>query len=116
MVRDTVWLLAAAMASGGGCLTAGNDGFSSGGDADVDTDADSDADTDSGTGSDTGSEVVCPPYPEGAMGFEVGQIVQNFTLPGDGPEDLWSMEDFWCMAHQEENPATVLLINIHSLT
>lgn len=114
MAHKTVILLAAAMA-GGGCLTTGDGGYGYGDDDDdvenPDGDADSDADSDSD------DEWVCPAYPDGPYGFERGDVLQNFTLPGsDTVDEEWSMQDVWCMGQREENPATAMIINVHSMT
>ena len=125
MTRNTVWMLAAAMATSAGCLTTGG-GFGDDdlqGDADADVDADTDADVDADSDSDTGSDTtpVCPEAPDWGSGdgggWRQGDIVTNLSLPGSGPDDTWSMEDFWCMANDgREDPPTVLIMNIHSST
>ncbi len=81
-------------------------------DADSDVDSDVDSDADSDTGSDTGG---CPPYPDGEYGFQVGDVVQSFTLPGENAgerEAEVGLDDFWCLGHAAEAPATVLVVPI----
>ncbi len=115
MARKAVWLGSILL---GGCLSAGGDGFGSGAvDDDPDPilgDADSDADGDT-TDDDPIDPPACPAYPE-ATGMRVGDIAQNISLPGNGPGDTWTMEDFWCQAHAAEDAATVLVMDIHSMT
>ena len=43
-------------------------------------------------------------------------VVNNFSLPGNGPDGTWRMEDVWCLGHRAENPFTVMALNIHSMT
>ena len=122
MGKGNWWITVAALA-GAGCLTTGG-GFGDGngdddisGDGDADTDADTDADADADSDSDTGPGDECPAYPDDANGWRQGEILSNFSMPGNDPDDeTWTAEDFWCQAHRAENPATVLVINVHSLT
>ena len=115
-----MWAVLAGL-GGGGCLTTGAGGFGGGGDdivggdSDADTDVDTDVDSDADTDTDSDSGGACPAYPD-STGYQIGDVVPDFAMPGNGPDDEWSMNDFWCMAHQAESPITVLLINVHSLT
>lgn len=110
------WLLVALFPAAG-CLTTGGAGYGDDGDGNNPADGDADADAD--------GDGACPEYPAGpygirapAPGEEVGDtIAPTFALPGNGPaDDTWTMNDFWCMAHRAENPATVVMMNVHSST
>jgi hypothetical protein len=127
MAGNRFWLLVASTAATG-CLTAGGGGYGDGGDGDADADADvgADADGDADVDADADGDVECPNYPEGPYGerspAETGGegdiVAPTLAFPGNGPGDggEWSMNDFWCMANRAENPATMLVLNVHSST
>jgi hypothetical protein len=118
MGRHACWAIGFAA----GCLqTAGGGGFDDDdlvGGADADTDADdvgdADADADGAGDADVDTGTACPAYPSGPYGLRQGQVVQDFSLPGNDTDAEWTMTDFWCMG--QEDGKKVLILNIHSMT
>lgn len=83
-------------------------------------DPEDDGNTDGGPSDDDGSSVPveadgCPPYPSGPYGWAVGDVVEDFSLPGnDAADGIWSMGDF-CDATVGPDRSTVLVLLLVAL-